>query len=248
MLVTARQAAALSSVMWGMAMIVPDQEAAAPAEATPFWPTGPSTSGIFELKSSAQYLFKTRGGASVPRYSRARTMLLDHASGRSFDVASAEIGAGLAANTVILTSGSLLLAPGRYSWFSEVSPQPFDQVTSCRLRVTVANSPEMIETRGERLAISAMGGNSGTDVFARASITAEVGDSEEYSAQVSVVNLMTNEEFTTPPLQGVGPTGGEVVIGVVPYVLTAGHVFRATLRVNYAGAGRVGVVLRQTYA
>jgi len=219
----------------------------AETEAGPFWALGPSTSGIFELKSAVQYLFQTRGAASVPRDSRAHTMLLDHATGRVIEVASADIGAGLTADAPILTSGSLLLAPGRYSWFSEVNPQPFDQVASCRLRVTVANTAEVIETRGGRMATSAMSGNGGTNVFARAFITTVIGGSERFTAQVDVVDLMTNQQFTTPPLVGVGSTGGEVVIGVVPYVLTAGHVYRSTLKVDYAGTGQVAVVLRQTY-
>ena len=212
-----------------------------------FWPNGPSTSGLFDLPRPVQYLFQCRGNVAVPRFSRARTMLFNHSAGRSYELAAAEIGFGLADRFPFVTCGSLLLAPGRYSWFSEVLPIPFDQVASCFLRMSVSNSPEPIETRGLRDVASLMSGAAGTKIFARASVDAAIGDSEPFSAQIIVTNLMTNEQIATPMLNGIGPTGGEVEIGVVPYFLINGQIFRTSFKVNYSGSGVVHTVLRQAY-
>lgn len=210
-----------------------------------FRPNGPSTSAIFELKRPVQYLFNTYGNSAVPPASRARTMLYDHAAARSYEVAAAEIGFGLDRNFPIQTAGSLLLGPGRYSWFSEVNPQPFDQIAGCYLRADAVNSPEPILTRGLRQVASAVSGAAGRKVYARASVDAKIPDTEPFSAQITVVNLMTGAQLATPMLQGIGPTEGLVEIGVVPYVLTAGHVYRATFIVNYNGPGTVSSALLQ---
>lgn len=213
-----------------------------------FLPGGPSTGGVFDLKQTAQILFQARGGAAVPPGSRIRTMLYHHPLGRSFELSRAEIGIGTATNYVLMTNGSLRLDAGRYSWYSEINPMPFDEIGGYFLRATAANSPDPVETRGAREVVSAMSGQAGTNVFARARIDAQIGDSEEFSAQLVVTNLMTLQQFSTPPLKGIGPTEGEVEIGVVPYVLTAGQIFSARFKVDYNGTGTVRSALRNTYS
>lgn len=207
---------------------------------------GPSTSGIFDLKQPARYLFQTTGSCRVPRYSRARTLINELGTGRSYEIAGAEIGAGMDSDFRLLTSGSLLLAPGRYSWSSEINPNPVDQIANCRMSIDVVDSPAAIESRGLRRASSAMSGRAGTNVFAEGFFFATaLGDTEALTAQLVVLNLRTNQEFKSPLIEVVGATDGEVSTGVVPYVLVAGDVYRSTLTLNYNGNSAVSCLLRQ---
>lgn len=208
---------------------------------------GPATAGLFELKAPVQYLFSTRGGAKLGRGSRLVTRLSSLSAGRTWDVCGADAGLGMSDRYAIQAHASLLLDPGIYNWISEIRPNPADQIDEISLTASVAHSPEVPETRGVREAFSIMSGPQGRKVFARGLVEAAIGPGEYLSAHVTVRNLTTNQVFDSGLLELIGSTNGPVSTGVVPYVVTANQLFLATLKINYAGAGRVACLLRQRW-
>ena len=89
---------------------------------------GPSTAGLFELRTPAQYLFRTTGGCKLARNSRIRTILNNLSTGSKLEVCGADAGEGLEKRHALSTSGSLLLPPGIYSWITEINPNPSDAI------------------------------------------------------------------------------------------------------------------------
>lgn len=208
---------------------------------------GPAAAGLFELKTPTQYLFSTRGNAKISRDSRLVTRLSSFSAGKSWDVCGADAGLGMGERFIIQTRASLLLDPGIYNWISEIRPSPADQIDEIYLTASVANSPEVCETRGVREAFSMMSGPQGRKVFARGVIEMNIGPSEFLSAQVVVRNLTTNQVFESGVLELIGNSNGPVSTGVVPYVVNAKQLYLATLKINYAGMGRVSCLLRQRW-
>lgn len=206
---------------------------------------GPSTAGLFELKRPVRYLFQTNGMLSIPVGSRARTRLNNVTSGWSADIAGADVGAGSDAEFRLLTSASLLLDPGRYNWISEVNVNPVTAPQRTRLRIDVANSPDAIETLGIRQAYSCMSGATGTQIYAEGFFEAAIGPAETMTARLTVTDLTSDQQFASPVIEVAGATHGEVSTGVVPYLLTAGRVYRATMQLHYAGSRPVRCRLRQ---
>jgi hypothetical protein len=208
---------------------------------------GPAAAGLFELKTPAQYLFSTRGNAKLSRDSRLVTRLSSYSTGKSWDLCGADAGFGIGEKFVIQTNASLLLDPGIYNWISEIRPNPADQIDEIYLTASVASSPEACETRGVREAFSMMSGPQGRKVFARGLIETNIGPSELLSAQVVVRNLATNQVFKSGVLELIGNSNGPVSTGVVPYIVAANQLFLASLKINYAGTGRVSCLLRQRW-
>lgn len=208
---------------------------------------GPSTAGLFELKKPVQYLFRTTGRAKLARGSQLRTTLKNLATGKALEVAGADAGDGMEVFHNILTSGSLLLQPGLYSWISEIRPVPNDAIDEVGINFTVADSPEAIQTNGLRDAFSLISNRAGRNVFARGEFTALIGDQERLAAQLTVTDLTTNQQFSSPVIELIGPTDRPVDTGVVPYVISGDHVYRARLRIDYSGAGKVACSLRHRW-
>lgn len=208
---------------------------------------GPATSGLFELKRPVQYLFRTTGRAKLAPSSRIRTVLNNLTSGKTLEIAGADAGEGMGVMHNVLTSASLQLQPGLYSWLSEIRPMPNDAIDEVGINFTLADSPEEIRTNGLREAFSVISNRPGRNVFARGSFTAQIGDTEGLSARLTVTDLTTNQQYSSPLIEIIGPTVGPVDTGVVPYVITGDHLYRARLQVNYSGTGKVACTLRHRW-
>lgn len=208
---------------------------------------GPATAGLFELRTPAQYLFSSRGGAKLAAGSRIVTRLNNLSTGQSLDICGADAGLGMAERFAIVSNASLLLQPGVYSWISEIKPNPNDAIDEIGLMASVANSPDPIETRGIREAFSVVSSTQGRHMFARGFFDTAIGASEYLSAQLVVRNLATGQEFASPVIEMIGNATNPNATGVVPYDVVAGQMFLARFRINYTGSGKVSCLLRQTW-
>jgi hypothetical protein len=208
---------------------------------------GYAESGIFVLKSRAQYQFHLRGASKIARDSSVVSILRNLTTNNTIDICGANIGVDANTRFVIESAATLLLEPGTYTWQSRVKTPGGAAIGDSSLQGEWAQTPsrEMV-TRGAKEAFSLMSGTNGLNVFARGYVSCQLVPGESIDASVIVTDLTTGQSLPPSQLHWDQPLTDKE-IGAVPYLLAAGHTYQAKVKIVYSGNAQVSCRLAQAF-
>jgi hypothetical protein len=214
---------------------------------------GSRTGTVFELKAPTQMLFECVNRCNGLKKGNQEIILENLTTNEHISIASSTIG--LNKPEMMTNSSCLMLQAGVYRWSQIISYEdgspPITIVPDTNMPRTFANfgigGPVTLEFINEGITTitTLTSADQGRMVFVKGKIFYDLLDGERLEALIDVVNMTNGQVLSTGQCLVDGADADMIAIEVDPFIISAGHYYKISLKIVTMGIKPAKCILIQ---